>query len=399
MSLFSRQFINSIQARGLLSFGLDSDLLELGRLNVLIGPNASGKSNLIDAIRLLRSLPLDLQGAILRSGGGEAWFWKGLTSENALATLRVDSTLSEDLVGQSTTLTHTMGFVGWRFDPKVVHPWFETILDTTRREILYETNDAGAKDKATIRLKSGEFEEFDIESREVSVLSQIRSYRDYPEITALAILYLDIATYSGWEFGRESMLRRSQPADQRGDRLAEDYSNLALVLNQMGTKPESKQHIIDGLRELYGGFTNYEVVVNSGSVQIFFTEGKSWSIPATRLSDGTLRYLCLLAILYNPNPPPVVCIEEPELGLHPDIVAGLAKHLVAASERMQIIVTTHSDILVDALTEVPESIIVCENVDGATQMKRLDPDKMGIWLEKYRLGELWTSGELGGNRW
>ena len=122
-------------------------------------------------------------------------------------------------------------------------------------------------------------------------------------------------------------------------------------------------------------------------------------IPATRLSDGTLRYLCLLAILYNPTPPPVVCIEEPELGLHPDIVAGLAKHLLAASERMQLIVTTHSDILVDALTWNPETIIVCESVDGATQMKRLDPDAIKGWLENYRLGELWSSGHIGGNRW
>ena len=167
----------------------------------------------------------------------------------------------------------------------------------------------------------------------------------------------------------------------------------------MSAKPHSKQSVIEGLKELYEGFTNYEVEVNGAFVRIRFTEGNKYSIPATRLSDGTLRYLCLLAILYNPTPPPVVCIEEPELGLHPDIVAGLAKHLLAASERMQLIVTTHSDILVDALTWNPETIIVCENVDGATQMKRLDPEKMKVWLKDYGLGNLWTSGQIGGNRW
>ena len=181
--------------------------------------------------------------------------------------------------------------------------------------------------------------------------------------------------------------------------MEEDYSNLGLVLNQMGTSPQAKQSIIDGLRELYDDFTNYEVIINSGSVQLFFTEEGQRSIPATRLSDGTLRYLCLLTILYNPHPPPVVCIEEPELGLHPDIVAGLAKHLRAASERTQLIVTTHSNILIDALSDSPESIVVFEKHNGATQMTRLNSDDLSVWLEDYRLGQLWTSGQLGGTRW
>ena len=180
--------------------------------------------------------------------------------------------------------------------------------------------------------------------------------------------------------------------------MEEDYSNLGLVLNQMGTTPTAKSNVIEGLRDLYGGFTNYEVIINSGSVQIFFTEGER-SIPATRLSDGTLRYLCLLAILYNPQSPSIICIEEPEIGLHPDIVAGLAKHLRAASERMQVIVTTHSDILIDALSDTPESVVVFENNDGATKMNRLDGHELGEWLEDYRLGQLWTSGQLGGTRW
>ena len=73
--------------------------------------------------------------------------------------------------------------------------------------------------------------------------------------------------------------------------------------------------------------------------------------------------------------------------------------MVEASARSQIFVTTHSDILVDALTDVPDAIIVCEKIDGATQLRRLDANELKPWLEKYRLGELWTSGEIGGNRW
>ena len=62
--------------------------------------------------------------------------------------------------------------------------------------------------------------------------------------------------------------------------------------------------------------------------------------------------------IYDPDPPPLICIEEPELGLHPDLLPKLADHLVTASERTQLIVTTHSDILVDALTERPETVVV-----------------------------------------
>src|SRR5205085_8350333 len=125
-----------------------------------------------------------------------------------------------------------------------------------------------------------------------------------------------------------------------------------------------------------------------GSVQIFFHEG-DYSIPATRLSDGTLRYLCLLAILQDPEPPPLICIEEPELGLHPDILPKLADLLRDASERTQLIVTTHSDILVDALTETPEVIKVCEKHGGQTVIQGLDSENLSEWLQKYRLGELW----------
>jgi predicted ATPase len=85
--------------------------------------------------------------------------------------------------------------------------------------------------------------------------------------------------------------------------------------------------------------------------------------------------------------------------LHPDILPKLADLLVAASERTQLIVTTHSDILVDAMTERPEVVVVCEKNEGATQMRRLKQDELAVWLEKYRLGTLWTQGKIGGTRW
>jgi len=149
---------------------------------------------------------------------------------------------------------------------------------------------------------------------------------------------------------------------------------------------------------LYDGIDDYDVSVVGGTVQVFLQEGDI-TIPATRLSDGTLRYLCLLAILCHPNPPPLVCIEEPELGLHPDIMPALAELLKEASTRSQLIVTTHSDELVDAMTDQPESVLVCERDEQGTTLTRLNGKTLKPWLEKYRLGDLWTRGEIGGTRW
>jgi len=185
----------------------------------------------------------------------------------------------------------------------------------------------------------------------------------------------------------------------RNDVLEEDFSNLGLFLNRLKTRfPKAKKAILAGLKDLYDGVNDFEVFIEGGTVQVFFTEG-DFVIPATRLSDGTLRFLCLLAILCDPEPPPLICIEEPELGLHPDILPKVADLLRAASKQTQLIVTTHSDILVDAMSETPQAIVVCSKTQGKTKMERLNPDDLGEWLKKYRLGQLWTKGQIGGTRW
>ena len=149
---------------------------------------------------------------------------------------------------------------------------------------------------------------------------------------------------------------------------------------------------------LYDGLDDFDVRIKGGTVELFLTEG-NFIMPARRLSDGTLRYLCLLAILCDPEPPPLICIEEPELGLHPDLLPKVADLLMEASARTQLIVTTHSDILVDAMTGRPEDVVVFEKRDGKTEAMRLDRSELAVWLDKYRLGQLWTRGEIGGTRW
>ncbi len=182
--------------------------------------------------------------------------------------------------------------------------------------------------------------------------------------------------------------------------MLEDGSNLGLILNDLQNRRETKRLLLEKLRVVYEGIEDVTTKTQGGTIQIFFhEEGLKNSVPATRLSDGTLHYLCLLTVLLHPDPPPLICIEEPELGLHPDIIPHIADLLVDASKRTQLIVTTHSETLVSKLSDVPESIVVCERDDQGTHLRRLEPDKLRLWLDKYALGELWRMGELGGNRW
>ena len=176
-----------------------------------------------------------------------------------------------------------------------------------------------------------------------------------------------------------------------------DCRNLALVLNQID-HADGSARLNSLLRRFFPRFDRLTTRVLGGSVQFYVHEsGFDASIPATRLSDGTIRFIAILAALLATNPPPLLCIEEPELGLHPDALAILGELLVEASERMQLIVTTHSDALVSALTNHADAVVACERPGAATQLRRLDPERLAHWLQEYQLGDLWRIGELGAN--
>jgi len=188
-------------------------------------------------------------------------------------------------------------------------------------------------------------------------------------------------------------------AELKNDFLEEDISNLGLMLNKLRADSKVNAKLLESLKMFYEGVQDILTPIQGGLVDVRLQEGNGISIPAIRLSDGTLRWLCLLTILLHPDPPPLVCIEEPELGLHPDMIRPLVKLLIDASQRMQLIVTTHSDALVDELTGMPDAVIVCEKHKGSTTLKRLGREELCAWLKRYTLGQLWRTGEIGGNRW
>ena len=395
-----RRFIRTIRLENILSYGPSSEEFPLEPLNVLIGPNASGKSNLIEALSLLAAAPRDIQKPIREGGGVKHWLWKG---SSQLGTATVDVTVEYPKGQQPLRYRLSYTETGSRFElrdeavenenptPDKNDPFFYYRYQDGHPVLNVFTEEEPGH-KRHLKREDVKFDQ--------SILSQRRDPDSYPELTYLADQFERMRFYREWNFEHGEPPRSPGRTDLPKDGLLEDTSNLALVLNDLLNRPPVKREILERLRTFYQSVLDVTTDITTGEVQIFFhEEGLEHSVPATRLSDGSLRYLCLLAVLCHPDPPPVVCIEEPEIGLHPDIIPKVAKLLVEASSRSQIFVTTHSDILVDALTDTPEAIVVCEKFDGATQLRRLDNKELEPWLERYRLGELWTSGEIGGNRW
>ena len=381
--------IKHIKASNLLSFGPDGLDLELQNLNVLIGPNGSGKSNFLEIFEVLRSLPKgDLENMLFENGRMSEWVWKGSKSQKL-----IDAELEITLENVGLIFVHRffLNLSRFQFSPLYSLVYGESIesVDEKGDERIIHFKENAMRDVYTNQMVH-------IEQRiPYSVLSELN--RTFA-INTLGVQYDLIRLYRECSFGRNSTLRYPQSADMLNDRLEADFSNLGMFLLQLRKKPPIKRALVTALQELYEGITDFDVIREGDFVQIFLTEGDFY-IPATRLSDGTLRYLCLVALLLDPTPPPLICIEEPELGLHPDVIPKIADLLVNASKRTQLIVITHSDILIDALSEQPESILVCEKEEGQTHIKRLNQSDLAHWLKDFRLGDIWLSGEIGGKRW
>ena len=395
-----KRLIRTIRLDNILSYGSWDKEFNLEPLNVLIGPNASGKSNLIEVLSLLAAAPRrDLQAPIREGGGVRDWLWKGT---HRLATATVNVTI--DYHGEQP-LRYRLSFTasGARFE--LIDEAIENEKPTRGNDepYIYYRYQSG---RPIINVFAEEESRFERKlTREdvhldQSILSQRRDPDSYPELTYLADHFEHMRFYREWNLGRSAPSRLPQQADLPQDNLFEDASNIGLILDNLLNQPPVKRQIMDRLNAFHPSIEDMRSRTQSNTVQVSFHEkGLQHAVPATRLSDGTLKYLCLLAVLCNPDPPPVVCIEEPEIGLHPDVIPEVASLLVEASSRSQIFVTTHSDILIDALSDTPDAVIVCEKSDGATQLRRLDAEELEPWLEKYRLGELWVQGEIGGNRW
>ncbi len=244
----------------------------------------------------------------------------------------------------------------------------------------------------------------------------LEEVREIPSTQSVFELYKSPAdptptTHVGRELGKiriyrefrtttESPARRGASTASNADFLDDRGDNLATVLIDMQFRG-LHDRIRAYLQRFCDRFDDVKVRLDGPVAKTYIQEsGLLEPLVAWRLSDGTLKFLCLLAVLLDPEPAPLICIEEPEVGLHPEAIQIVADALVEASERTQLIVTTHSEALIDALSERPEDVLVTErDFDNGTQFRRLDKKQLSLWLERYSLGQLWRKGEIGGNRW
>jgi len=398
--------IKSVKLNNFLSFGSNSQEIELHPLNIVIGTNGSGKSNFLEAFDLLRNVPRDIRKPIREGGGVLDWLYYGSSNLGLPASL-VFMVSTEHLPQKAKnhdTLRYELAFssYGSRFElvkEKLTNSASDQGLENLQHYFDYHEGTL-VVDSVPHGPIIHEFEIYDDDNRNQSVFCQVLDVNLRPEVTCLAKEFDKIRLYRDWTFGRHASYRQPQKLDEPNQYLESDCSNLGLILNKIQHHLPSKKRLLEELQNFYGDVEDYVINLEGSYAQIYFHErGLSKPVSATRLSDGTLRYLSLLAILCNPNPPPLICIEEPELGLHPDVIPELAKLMIEASERCQLIVTTHSDILVDSFHYNPEVILVAEKTGGETHLTRLQNGQLAPWLEKYRLGALWTRGDLGGVRW
>jgi predicted ATPase len=341
---------------------------------------------------------------VRETGGALEWIWKGKGEAGKSPSVSVTTTAHQiscgEIVGDTVIdndyfVIESLFYSLWLFEGGgAFGVKNERFLEIENGEEGMHTNpSAYDRDQQNPRLPSIR-----------SVLSMIGNVPDLttsqPRIIEFAYNLERFAFYRDWAFGAGLIARQPISAGQPIERLEENASNLAQILARYQSDFRPTFDLINELmKKFYEPIKSVEVRIVSTHLQVAILEEGGFSTPAYRLSDGTLRWLALLAILLNPTPGPVTCIEEPELGLHPDMIPTLADLLRDASTRTQLILTTHSQSLVECFSDDPESVCVCEKIDGATRIRRLNREKLSSWLEDYSLGQLWAKGEIGGNRW
>ena len=392
-----RPALQRLSIEGLLSFGHKTEF-EFGRLNLLVGPNGSGKSNLLDCIRVLRLAPFDIQEAF-KDSGFEQWLYKGASSEQD-ASAEVEVTVN--LPNVSEKILHRFRLSALANSRVSLQEVISSGEEPEQKEYYFQGFSSGgavlravgtSKRRRSRKLSDTEYNQF------ASILSQIRDVSQYPEVTRLADLYGAFRIYSEWTFGRNSNLRESAPTNRTTNTLSEAMDDLPLALNAL-EKTAAHQAIRELLGELKETYADYVTRILFGRVGLELIESPFKStIPANRLSDGTLRFLALAAILFQPAPPPLICLEEPELGMHPDMIRMVARMIADAAQRTQLIVTTHSELLLTALQDDFDALFAFDAGTDGSVVRRFSQDEYEEWHQDHNLGALWTSGELGGNRW
>lgn len=381
-----------VRAKNFLS--LRDVTVELQPLNVLVGPNAGGKSNFLDVIEFLGdAVRQDLRPAIDKRGGIERVRFRGATSG------RIE-------IGIEAAVT--------RYSSESARDSYSLKIGESRRGLVREEEfrfKRTAGRGRRIRIKGRRFALDDSETvsrREtllepeslgLSALPRLASDRGGDQVRKLAELFSKFRV-----FDVDVEAARQPSATSAGSGLLSDASNLAAFLHTLSTDKARFADLVDDARAMVPGLKNIHFRAIGGAEEAVAVELEEHALSGrTSLAEasyGSIRALALLAMLHDPNPPRLTCVEEIDHGLHPHVFDRLVERLRDASLRTQLLIVTHSPALVNRLHA--SELIVCERDSrtGETRMPAIDPEKVRAIEAKMKgkmgLGELWFSGTLGG---
>jgi len=394
--------ISSVSIQGFKSFKSLNDF-SLRPLNVLIGPNRSGKTNFLDFWDLLSQAgKQQLPNAINKRGGIDSVMsW----DQNPSLAFELNFAAQAPFA-QETGIFYEAAITRQQWSYAVSH---ERLAQKPRRagsktNLLNMTSGKGLLyNHATEKLerRNSQFKNTDL------AIAQIRDAVAYPTFDKLRRYLTNITVHRPFNTDEDTPIRNAQligvwDAELPSTRLSRNGDNLTNVLYAMHNEPKYQAYYDEYLFTLQRAFPSFEQLLfpaggGQGKTILAWKdrEFSSRALTANLLTDGTLRLMCLLAALYDPEPPPLLCIDEPEIGLHTQLIRLLVSVLHEASERMQIIITTHSPDLISFL-ENADDVVVVEAEEGWSTLHRLSQKNLEHWLKEYSLGELWESGEIGG---
>ncbi|MFN9374880.1 MAG: AAA family ATPase [Planctomycetaceae bacterium] len=352
--------------------------LSLGRLTVVTGPNGSGKSNLYRALWLLSQIAEGgFARALCQEGGLASALWAGPRRSKDPWRMSVGFR-TDDLSFQLDCGFPIPGNTLFGYDPQIKEEavW----LGKVRRPSTTLVDRRGGT--AKLRESGGETVEYPAALTEnESVLSQLREPQRFPELYSLRDEMRQWRFYHGFRTDAEAPLRTPQ-ISVRTPVLSHDGSDLAAALQTILEVGDARTlHEAIG-RGLPGRVL--EILANDPDPThrsprttelcvALRTEGCLRPLVARELSDGTLKYLCLVAALLSPRPPALIALNEPEASLHPDLLAPLAELIVDAARYSQVWVTTHSTPLAEAIERKSRvSPVVLRLVEGETMVREAD---------------------------
>lgn len=321
-------------------------VLPLHNVNVIVGPNGSGKTNLYRALYLLTAAAGgQLARTLADEGGMPSVLWAGPRDGKKPVRLTVGVTLDELSYELSCGLVPTAPLdpTYFKLDPEVKeeHLW---VTEGKRRLVLMER-----KDKSAF-MRDGDGNRVTFPTQlwpSESVMDQITEPQRFPVLSQVQRVLRSWRFYHHFRTDADAPVRQPQ-VGVRTPVLAADGRDLAAALRTI-------QEIGDeaGLdRAIDDAFPGASLQIDAPEGRFSLSlrmPGLTRPMSAPELSDGTLRYLCLLGALLSPRPPPLLALNEPETSLHPDLLEPLGRLIVEASKRSQIWVTTHAEPLAKAI--------------------------------------------------